>query len=97
MSKTWKKLIEIENFNAKTFSVNLLEVLGDNLTYRLINDFNEELSENGVKYKFTKEVSSKEQVIEYFTKWQKYFRRKSVNHRKKVYKILSEVSDDYKR
>jgi len=96
MSKTWKKIIEIENFNAKTFSVNLLEILGDNLTYRLINDFNEELSENGVKYKFNKEVSSKEQVIEYFTNWQTYFKRKSVKQRKKVYKILSEVSDDYK-
>ena len=46
----WKKYKEIDNFNPKSYTSDLIEILGVNLTCILINDFNNELKNNLTYY-----------------------------------------------
>jgi hypothetical protein len=94
MSKSWKKMVEIESFNPNSFTNNLIEILGEDLTIILINDFNEELIHNEIRFNFIKKVENKIDVLSYFKSWKKRFTYKVSNHRKKLMKIISEVNKE---
>jgi len=91
----WKKYKEIENFNPKNYTSNLIELLGIDLSCILINDFNEELNKNLIKLSFIKDVKDEKDIIKYFSSWNKRFKYKIKKHLFKLNNVIDEVIMDY--
>lgn len=91
----WKKYKEIENFNPKNYTSNLIELLGIDLSCILINDFNEELNKNSIKLSFIKDVKDEKDIIKYFSSWNKRFKYKIKKHLFKLNNVIDEVIMDY--
>lgn len=87
----WKKYKEIDNFNPKKYTSDLIEILGIDFTKILINDFNTELKNNSIDFTFIKNVDNEEDIIKYFNNWKKRFRYKLKKHIYKLDKIIDEV------
>ena len=90
----WKKYKEIDNFNSKSYTSDLIEILGVNLTCILINDFNNELKNNFINFSFITNVSNENEIIEYFNNWNKRFKYKLKKHILKLNKVIDEVITD---
>lgn len=90
----WKKYKEIDNFNPKSYTSDLIEILGVNLTCILINDFNNELKNNFINFSFITNVSNENEIIEYFNNWNKRFKYKLKKHILKLNKVIDEVITD---
>lgn len=90
--KIWKKYLEIQNFEPITFSNDLINLIGFDLTIILISDFNSHLTKNSVDYKFYKKnLINENDVISYFNEWSDIFKKKLKKHYKKLDKIIDEV------
>lgn len=87
----WKKYKEIDNFNPKSYTSDLIEMLGINLTCILINEFNKELKNNFINFSFITNVSNENEIIEYFNSWNKRFKYKLKKHIIKLNKVIDEV------
>ena len=70
----WKKYKEIENFNSKSYTSDLLEILGIDLTCILINEFNTELKANFINFSFITKVNTEKEIFTYFNSWNKRFK-----------------------
>jgi len=90
----WKKYKEIDNFNTKSYTNYLIEILGINLTCILINEFNKELKNNFINFSFITNVSNENEIIEYFNNWNKRFKYKLKKHILKLNKVIDEVVAD---
>jgi hypothetical protein len=87
----WKKYKEIDNFNPKKYSSDLIEFIGFDFTKILINNFNKELINNSISFTFIKEVNNKEDIIQYFNNWNKRFKYKLKKHLYKLNRVIDEV------
>ena len=90
----WKKFKEIENFNPKKYTSDLVEILGLDLTLILINEFNDELRKNSITFSFISNVNDKNDIIKYFNSWNKRFKYKLKKHLLKLDTIIDEVIKD---
>lgn len=90
----WKKYKEIDNFNPKKYTSDLIEMLGIDFTKILINKFNQELNLNSINFSFIKNVDSEIDIIRYFTGWNKRFKYKLKKHLFKLNRIIDEVIKD---
>ena len=91
----WKKYKEIENFNPKTYTSDLIEILGVNLTCILINEFNKELKINYIHFSFITNVNNENEIIKYFNSWNKRFKYKLKKHIQKLNNVIDEVIIDF--
>lgn len=91
----WKKYKEIESFNPKKYTSDLIEILGIYLSCILINEFNAELKKN-VSFSFVKEVNNELDIITYFNNWNKRFKYKLKKHLLKLNRVIDEVIKDLK-
>ena len=87
----WKKYKEIENFNPKNYTSDLIQFLGIDLTLILINEFNLELLKNELNFSFIKNINKEEDILLYFNLWKKRFKYKLKKHYIKLEKIVDEV------
>jgi hypothetical protein len=92
----WKKYKEIDNFNARKYTNDLIEILGLDFTKILINNFNTELKNNSIQFSFVKTVNTESDVLKYFSDWNKRFKYKLKKHLHKLNKVIDEVIDDKK-
>lgn len=90
----WKKFKEIDNFNPRKYTSDLVEFIGLDFTKILINNFNNELSKNSINFKFIKNVSSEEDIMQYFNNWNKRFKYKLKKHLLKLRRVIDEVIND---
>lgn len=90
----WKKYKEIDNFNPKKYTSDLIELIGIDFTIILINQFNEELRYNLINFSFIKSVNNEEDIIKYFNSWNKRFKYKLKKHLIKINKVIDEVICD---
>jgi len=90
----WKKYKEIENFNSKSYTSDLLEILGIDLTCILINEFNTELKANFINFSFITKVNTEKEIFTYFNSWNKRFKYKLKKHILKLNKVIDEVIND---
>ena len=90
----WKKYKEIDNFNPKKYTNDLVEFLGLDFTKILINNFNNELKNNSINFTFIKEVNNEEDIIQYFKNWNKRFKYKLKKHLYKLNRVIDEVIKD---
>lgn len=87
----WKKYKEIDNFNPKKYTSDLLEFIGLDLTKILINQFNLELKNNDIDFKFIKNVENELDILLYFNNWNKRFKYKLKKHLNKLNRVIDEV------
>ena len=87
----WKKYKEIDNFNPKKYTSDLLEFIGRDLTKILINQFNLELKNNDIDFKFIKNVENELDILLYFNNWNKRFKYKLKKHLNKLNRVIDEV------
>jgi hypothetical protein len=87
----WKKYKEIDNFNPKKYTSDLLEFIGLDLTKILINQFNLELKNNDIDFKFIKNVENELDILLYFNNWNKRFKYKLKKHLNKLNRVVDEV------
>lgn len=92
----WKKYKEIDNFNPKKYSSDLIEFIGLDFTKILINSFNNELEKNNINFNFIKNVNNEEDIIIYFNNWNKRFKYKLKKHLYKLNRVIDEVINDKK-
>jgi hypothetical protein len=91
----WKKIKEIENFNPKKYVSDLIEMLGVDLTKILVNGFNDELLNNGIQFRWIKNVENEEDLIRYFKNWNLRFKYKLKKHFQKLNRVIDEVVKDH--
>jgi len=92
----WKKYKEIDNFNPKKYTSDLIQFIGIDFTKILINIFNNELINNSVNFTFIKNVDNESDILKYFNNWNKRFKIKLRKHLFKLDKVIDEVIKDYK-
>ena len=90
----WKKYKEIDNFNPKKYTSDLIEFIGIDFTKILINKFNDELKYNSINFEFIKDVDTEGDIIKYFNSWNKRFKYKSKKHLYKLNNVIDEVIKD---
>jgi hypothetical protein len=90
----WKKYKEIDNFNPKKYTSDLIEFIGIDFTKILINNFNNELENNSISFSFINDVGNEEDIIRYFNNWNKRFKYKLKKHLYKLNGIIDEVIKD---
>jgi hypothetical protein len=91
-SSSWKKMEIISNFNSKEYYEALLESIGGDLSIILINDMNDELIKNGFNKSFIRKINSLDELKFYLNSWSKLFKYKMIKHKKKLLRIIEEVS-----
>jgi hypothetical protein len=82
----------ISNFNSKEYYEALLESIGGDLSIILINDMNDELIKNGFNKSFIRKINSLDELKFYLNSWSKLFKYKMIKHKKKLLRIIEEVS-----
>lgn len=90
----WRKYKEIDNFNTKKYTSDLIELLGVDFTRILINNFNKELKNNDIDFKFIKYVNNENDILNYFNSWNKRLKYKLKKHSSKLNNVIEEVIDD---
>jgi len=90
----WKKYKEIDNFNPKKYTSDLIEFIGLDFVKILINSFNDELKKNSISFSFIKDVHNEGDIIQYFNNWNKRFKYKLKKHLYKLNRVIDEVIKD---
>jgi hypothetical protein len=90
----WKKYKEIDNFNPKKYTSDLIEFIGLDFTKILINNFNDELNTNNISFSFIKDANNEGDIIQYFNNWNKRFKYKLKKHLYKLNRVIDEVIKD---
>jgi hypothetical protein len=90
----WKKFKEINSFNYKKYTNDLIEFIGLDFTKTLINSFNNELKNNNIEFKFIKKVNNEEDILQYFKNWNNRFKYKLKKHLYKLNRVIDEVIKD---
>jgi len=89
-SELWLKIKEIELFDPKRFSDFLINKIGLDATIFFLNLFNDSIKQE--KYK---KIENYDDIIHYFSHWNKKFKYKLTKHKNKLLKIVDEVVKDY--
>lgn len=91
-SPAWKKVGEIDRFDPRSFTKDLISEVGVDLAGILISGFNKELRRNGVPYtQVSQDVRTEEEILIYFREWSRRFRRKLRIHIKKLQRCIYDV------
>lgn len=87
-SSSWKKMELISKFNYIKYTDDLIDTIGIEFSFLLVNTFNDELKNNDLKFINNTDVNTKQDLLKYFQKWSKRFKYKMKKHKNNLEKTI---------